>query len=146
MNNKPQAWVTINRLAELTGADRRHVLKWTRDEQVPSQERNGRTVYDQQTAIAAITDHQRRPDPDLAAPEAPGPAVDVDRLVDSYAWLCRRDALLRVFEEAIIGPGLEFPDTTPPEALKAALARAFAELDHLLPTPTPEDKCKTLKS
>jgi hypothetical protein len=69
--NRNEKWLTVNRLAAITHAERRHVTKWMEIESIPSKQAAGRTVYERTAAIAAIQAHQRAP-ADAAQP------VDVD--------------------------------------------------------------------
>jgi hypothetical protein len=80
-------WLTVNRLAATTHAERRHVTKWMEIESVPCKQSGGRTVYERNEALAAIQRHQRAP-----ANEAQPVDVDMGRLgatLEYYVDRCK---------------------------------------------------------
>lgn len=133
MKRNATQWATVNRLAELTGADARHVKKWVVNEAVPRKEEGRRTLFDITNGVNAIRQHQKHPGED---PEAPaGPGIDLGKLLADYRAIHKRHLLLCAVEKVLLGEGMAFPDTTTPEAIERALLNIFA---HATIEPPPE--------
>src|ERR1035437_8145358 len=84
-------WLTVNRLAATTHAERRHVAKWMEIESVPCKQSGGRTVYERAAALAAIQRHQRTP----ANEAQPADEVDMGRLGETLEYYVNRAKLHR---------------------------------------------------